>query len=126
MALSDAGRSEVEFRGDRSGVFSLGNISLNLRNFRVAVEGKLVELSYHELELLKLFLAQPDYIISYDQLMSALWGNSESTTRRGLNVLVCRLRAKLAGSYPYVIETVRGRGYGLLKTPHEERNFALS
>jgi len=39
---------------------------------------------------------------------------------RHLNVLVHRLRSKLAGSYPYWIETVRGRGYGLLKAREVE------
>jgi len=45
----------------------------------------------------------------------SLWGDASRRSLRHLNVLIHRLRGKLAGSPQFVIETVRGRGYGLLR-----------
>jgi DNA-binding response OmpR family regulator len=96
-------------------VVSVGNITVNLDSYRVAVDGDIVDLTYHEIELLHLLMENADRILSYDTLTRSIWGVSERFTTRHLNVLVHRLRTKLAGSKPYWIETVRGRGYGLLK-----------
>ena len=92
---------------------SVGNLSLNLDTFRVTVGGKTVEFTYSEFELLKLFMGELDRIIPYDTLARALWNTTGRT--RQLNVMVFRLRSKIVESQPYRIETVRGRGYGLLK-----------
>ena len=52
-ALSDyAGESEHE------GVRTLGNLSLNLNSYRVAVGQDVIGLTYHELELLRVFFDQ--------------------------------------------------------------------
>ena len=114
-ALSDyAGESEHE------GVRTLGNLSLNLNSYRVAVGQDVIGLTYHELELLRVFFDQYDRVIPYKEITERIWGTSERTALRHLNVLVHRLRTKIASSYPYVIETVRGRGYGLLKAREAE------
>jgi DNA-binding response OmpR family regulator len=105
---------------EHTGVRALGNLSLNLDNYRVGVGSEVVNLTFHELELLRIFFAQPDRVISYDDITRLLWGNTHRPTLRHLNVLVHRLRAKLTDSRPYVIETVRGRGYGLLKSRDAE------
>ena len=114
-ALADyAGGSEHE------GVRTLGNLSLNLNSYRVAVGQDVIGLTYHELELLRVFFDQYDRVIPYKEITERIWGTSERTALRHLNVLVHRLRTKIASSYPYVIETVRGRGYGLLKAREAE------
>jgi DNA-binding response OmpR family regulator len=104
----------------RTDVITLGNLSLNLSNFRLTVEGKPVALTFHELELLRLFIEQPDRVITYQFLCESLWGESTHAAVRHLNVLVHRLRTKLPRAHPYAIETVRGRGYGLLKAHEAE------
>ena len=108
-ALSDyAGGSDSE------GIRTLGNLSLNLNSYRVAVGSDVIGLTYHELELLRVFFDQYDRVIPYKEITERIWGTTERTALRHLNVLVHRLRTKIAASYPYVIETVRGRGSGLL------------
>jgi DNA-binding response OmpR family regulator len=104
----------------RTEVITLGNLSLNLSNFRLTMDGRPVALTFHELELLRLFFAQPDHVITYQYLCEGLWGESNHAAVRHLNVLVHRLRTKLPDAYPYAIETVRGRGYGLLKAHETE------
>lgn len=93
---------------------SVGNIVVDFDGFRVVVAGVLVDLTFQEFELLRIFVSQPDSVILYDELALALWGSAGERKRLRLGVLLCRLRAKLAASDPYRFETVRGRGYGLL------------
>jgi DNA-binding response OmpR family regulator len=105
---------------EHEGVRTLGNLSLNLNSYRVAVGADVIGLTYHELELLRVLFDQYDRVIPYKEITERIWGTSERTALRHLNVLVHRLRTKIAASYPYVIETVRGRGYGLLKAREAE------
>ncbi len=102
-------------------IVSLGNLALNLGSYRASVDGESVELTYHEFELLRLLFARSDQIVPYEALAEAIWRSSGRGAVRHLNVVVHRLRAKIAGSWPYTIETVRGRGYGLLKSREAER-----
>lgn len=92
----------------------VGNIVVDLDGFRVMVEDVLIDLTFQEFELLRIFVSRPDSIILYDELAVALWGSVGNRKRLRLGVLLCRLRAKLSGSDPYRFETVRGRGYGLV------------
>ena len=100
---------------EASGAVSLGNLKLDLESYRVSVDGRSVEITYREFELLRILARQPGRVLPYELLTSSLWGVFDRRRLRHLNVVVHSLRAKLAGSRPYAIETVRGRGYGLLK-----------
>jgi len=91
-----------------------GNLVVNFDNFHVFIEDEPVALSFQEFELLRTLLANLDRVISIDMLTRALWQDSGHTYVRRLNVVVHRLRAKLGSSRPYQIESVRGRGYGLI------------
>jgi DNA-binding response OmpR family regulator len=92
---------------------TVGNILVDVDGFRVVVADALIDLTFQEFELLRIFVSQPDSVILYDELERALWGSVGERNRLRLGVLLCRLRAKLAASHPYRFETVRGRGYGL-------------
>jgi DNA-binding response OmpR family regulator len=89
---------------------------MNLDTYSVQVSGVPVDLTFHEFELLRLLGQSADRVINYDQLCEEIWHGSGSRLRPRLNVVVCRLRNKLAASFPYHLETVRRRGYGLLKS----------
>jgi DNA-binding response OmpR family regulator len=82
--------------------------------FRVRIAMRPVELSFYEYELMRVLGEQPDRILGYDTLTNLLWGGAGRNQTRRLQVLVHRLRVKLVGSHPYYLETVRGRGYGLV------------
>jgi DNA-binding response OmpR family regulator len=70
--------------------------------------------------MLRYLAGFPDRVASFAALSGFLWGTQGQKENRRLNVLVCRLRGKLADSAPYRLETVRGRGYGLLS--HSNRS----
>ena len=93
---------------------SLGNLRINLDTFEVFVGSTRVHLTYQEFETLRRLLDQPDKIVPFDTLTDLLWQATGHVFRRRLNVVVHRLRLKLAGSSPYQVEMVRLRGYGLL------------
>ena len=95
-------------------VLSLGNLEVDSSLFSLRIANRPVELSYFEFELIRVLSEQPDRILPYDVLTGALWSATGRNETRRLQVLVHRLRAKLTGSHPYNIETVRGRGYGLV------------
>jgi DNA-binding response OmpR family regulator len=97
-----------------SATLSAGNIELDLSTYRVSVGPRQANLSYQEFELLRFLAGSPDRVASFAVLCDFLWGSQGRRENRRLNVLVCRLRGKLTGSSPYGLETVRGRGYGLL------------
>ena len=99
---------------DEMAALRLGNISLDLATFQVTVGVRPANLTYQEFELLRYMADFRDRVISFEVLSGLLWGTAGPRETRRLNVLVCRLRTKLRNSSPYCLETVRGRGYGLL------------
>lgn len=94
---------------------SLGNLTVNFNNFGVYVDGEVVELSVKQFEVLRVMLDHPDQILPYSTFADALWDAFDKRRLRNLNVLVYRLRQKLAASYPFAIKTIRSRGYGLIQ-----------
>lgn len=97
-----------------SGELKLGNVSVDLATFKVKVGVRPANLTYQEFELLRYLADFRDRVVAFDVLSGLLWGSTGPKETRRLNVLVCRLRSKLSNSFPYRLETVRGRGYGLL------------
>ena len=99
-----------------SDLIEVGNLMLNLGNYQVTVDGQPVELTYHEFDLLRLLAANADRIVDFRALTQALWMTQGHKELRRLNVLAFRLRQKLNETHPFHLVTVRGRGYGLVKS----------
>ncbi len=95
---------------------TLGNLILNVGSYSVFINEQAIDLSVHEFEILSILAHQPDRILPYATLAEEVWASSDRRHIRHLNVLVHRLRQKLMDSHPFVIHTVRGRGYGLVRT----------
>jgi two-component system response regulator MprA len=76
-------------------------------------DGRPVELTPTEFELLRHFLRHPRLVLTRDQLLDAVW-NGEPDSDNVVAVYVGYLRQKLeAGDRPRLIHTVRGVGYSL-------------
>ena len=103
------------WQATRQGSLTAGNLSMNLDNFRVEIGAEAVELTYLEAEVLRVLLQNADRVVPYRELATTLAYDGGPPKNRHLAVLVHRLRTKLPGLEPYAIETVRGRGYGLLR-----------
>jgi len=104
----------LERRTPQPGDIALGNLQLDIANYQATVGGVAVDFTFQEFEFLRRLAANPNRIVPFNSLANALWDQSGHREVRRLNVIAFRLRVKLAHSDPYCIETVRGRGYGLL------------
>ena len=90
-------------------VLGLGDVSVDLEGREVTVDGRLVELTAKEFDLLAYFLESPGIVLSRDRLLDRVWGMSYPGGTRTVDVHVGQLRRKLGR--PHLIRTVRGAGY---------------
>ncbi len=79
----------------------------------IAPDGLVVPLSNAEFRLLRVFIERPHRVLSREQLLDAARGRSIEAFDRSIDLLVSRLRQKLADDpkNPQLIKTVRGEGY---------------
>ena len=92
-----------------------GNLSLDPDRREAKVDGRMLELTYVEFELLRTLVAQPGKVFSRRALLQAIWGDSSYREPRTIDVHVRHLREKVEQdpSEPDLILTVRGAGYRL-------------
>ena len=76
------------------------------------LDGRLLELTAKEFELLHTFLSAPGRVFSREMLLSKLWGYDFFGDERVVDSHIKNLRHKLGRDY---IETVRGVGYRAAK-----------
>ncbi|MGW2210516.1 winged helix-turn-helix domain-containing protein [Streptomyces sp. NPDC001781] len=75
------------------------------------VDGRELELTYLEFELLAHLVAHPHRVHTRDQLVGTVWGYGHVGDGRTVDVHVARLRRKLGAQYRHAIQTVRRVGY---------------
>jgi two-component system, OmpR family, response regulator len=91
----------------------VGDVHVDLARRTVDVDGRSVQLTYVEFELLRILAGSPGVVFSRQRLLEALWGGSDYREPRTIDVHVRHLREKLEPdpSAPRYIQTVRGAGY---------------
>ncbi|MFG2559879.1 winged helix-turn-helix domain-containing protein [Streptomyces sp. NPDC048496] len=75
------------------------------------VDGKTLDLTFLEFELLAHLVAHPHRVHTRDQLVTTVWGYGHVGDGRTVDVHVARLRRKLGAEYRRSIQTVRRVGY---------------
>jgi DNA-binding response OmpR family regulator len=100
-------------RGEGAGKLSFGTVTVDVEARRITVDGKEVEATAREFDLLRFFIDHPGVAFSREQLMQQVWGPDHFGTVRTVDNFVARLRAKVESDAddPKHIETVRGVGY---------------
>ena len=88
---------------------------IDLVRYEVTVEGRIVELTFKEYELLKLLAANSGRVYSREVLLDQVWGYDYYGGDRTVDVHVRRLRSKIEDSTHTFIETVRNIGYRFKK-----------
>ncbi|WP_320775422.1 winged helix-turn-helix domain-containing protein [Streptomyces sp. CRN 30] len=76
-----------------------------------SVDGRRLDLTYLEFELLAHLVAHPHRVHTRDQLVSTVWGYGHVGDGRTVDVHVARLRRKLGAEHRGAIQTVRRVGY---------------
>lgn len=93
------------------GTLNHGELTLDMRQHRVKVDGKWKDLSRRELGLLETFMRHPRMVLSRAQLLSHVWGLDFDPGSNVVDVYIATLRKKIGAQR---LETVRGAGYRLL------------
>ncbi|WP_329573942.1 winged helix-turn-helix domain-containing protein [Streptomyces sp. NBC_01361] len=75
------------------------------------IDGRQLDLTYLEFELLAHLVAHPHRVHTRDQLVTTVWGYGHVGDGRTVDVHVARLRRKLGAEHRQVIQTVRRVGY---------------
>jgi DNA-binding response OmpR family regulator len=89
----------------------LGPLALDVDTYRVTVDGRPLDLTFKEFELLRYLAARPGRVFTRTTLLREVWGYDFYGGTRTVDVHVRRLRAKLGPSHEHLVETVRGVGY---------------
>jgi len=91
----------------------LGELQIDLDKRRVLLGEQEISLTSAEFEVLALLTRRPGVVYSRDQIMEHLWDIQDDGDSRSVDVLMSRLRQKLADDAraPRLIKTVWGAGY---------------
>ena len=85
---------------DARGIAHLGPISLDVAERRAELDGRELDLTPREYELLKLIVANPGRLLTKGRLLRAVWGTAYAGEAHYLHVYVSRLRRKLEAADP--------------------------
>jgi DNA-binding response OmpR family regulator len=98
---------------DPAEALEIGGLRIDPERRAVQLDGKPVELTYVEFELLRTLAGSPGRVFSRRALLEAVWGDAAYREPRTIDVHVRHLREKLERdpSEPDLILTVRGAGY---------------
>lgn len=91
-------------------IIQLGEIQIDNTRHRCSINGEVIQLTFKEHELLKYLMTNEGIVVTREQIMSAVWGESFEGETRTVDMHIKTLRQKLkeAGSH---IHTVRNVGY---------------
>ena len=94
-------------------VYERGSLRIDFDSYETRLDGRRIELSLREFELLKFFVTHPNRVYERAQLLDLVWGRDTFVEPRTVDVHIRRLRQRVErdGSMPELIVTVRGVGY---------------
>lgn len=99
---------------DSENIVHVGDLIIDLSNYRVTVLGESLVLTFKEYELLRFLGMNAGQVFTREQLLNRVWGYDYFGGARTVDVHVRRIRAKIEGQGRRYIETVRNVGYRLL------------
>lgn len=94
---------------------SIGELSIDETTYSARLQGRALDLTYKEFELLKFLAQHPARVFSRAHLVQEVWGYDYFGGTRTVDVHVRRLRAKLGPEHEALIGTVRNVGYKFVR-----------
>ena len=91
-------------------VIRAGGIEVNKAAHEVSIDGKSIELSYKEFELLTYFMENQGIALSREKILNSVWNYDYFGDARTIDTHVKKLRSKLGAKGDY-IKTIWGMGY---------------
>ena len=90
-----------------------GDLSLDRVTRDVARDGRTVELTPREFELLELFIGHPRQVFSREAILNRIWGYEYEGDANVIEAHISALREKLGDRDRTLIRSIRGVGYSL-------------
>ncbi|MEY8001303.1 response regulator transcription factor [Clostridium sp. Mt-5] len=92
--------------------YKVDNLIMDTKTHEVTRDGKLIELTKKEYDLLELLLANKNVVLTRDQLIEKVWGYDYFNDTNVVSVFIRYLRSKVDDGFENkLITTVRGVGY---------------
>ena len=100
------------YKGTKTGnrVINTGNIGLDPERKRLVIEGKLIDLTKKEFEIISLLIQNPGKLYSREDILNLIWSKDVIVTNRTVDVNIARIRSKL-GKYGDNLKNKTGYGY---------------
>jgi len=100
-----------DFKLNSSNSIVTGEMILDLDKYELLINGKKIELTFKEYELLKILLENKNKVFTRTQLLSAVWDYDYYGGSRTVDVHMRRLRSKMDLPYSDMLKTIRNVGY---------------
>lgn len=100
---------------DSGELIKCDGLVIDLAKCEVTIEGKVIELTFKEYQLLKFLASNKGRVYTREELLNKVWGYDYYGGDRTVDVHVRRLRGKIEDSKHSFIETVRNMGYRFIK-----------
>ena len=112
-------RTTRDARRPSAAPLAVGGLVLDPTTHEVRLNGRLIDLTTKEFDLLQLLLGHPSRVFTRDFLLEHIWGYDYFGSTRTVDMHISRLREKIEDdpNNPTYITTVRGVGYKLKKDP---------
>ncbi len=112
------------------GIIEFGSVRVDLVGTEAVRDGKIVNLSAREFQLLRYLIERRGATVSRDELLKQVWGYSADMYTRTVDVHVASLRQKLEDDpkQPKFILTVQGFGYnqGIARCKNVDNEVQIS
>ena len=101
-------------KGEKT-VLERGGLLLDVEEYSVTKDGRKIELTAKEFEILKLLMENPRKVYTKEQIYAQVWKDAYFGDENTVNVQISRLRNKLEDNprEPQIVVTVWGIGYKL-------------
>ncbi|MEE0410678.1 MAG: response regulator transcription factor [Clostridia bacterium] len=105
-------RSEAKSAQSNDQIVRFDKLEVNLINYELKINDKILEIPPKELELLYFLASNPNRVFTREQLLEEVWGFDYFGDSRTVDVHIKRLREKLEGADAnWQLKTVWGVGY---------------
>ena len=108
-----AAQKEEKKEQKKESTIKVGSLVLDLEKYEVHIDGKVINLTLREFEVLKFLAQQPGQVITREALLERVWGYEYYGDIRTVDVTVRRIRERIEKdtSNPQILITKRGVGY---------------
>ena len=112
-ATNDTHKNEDKKEEKKETLIKVGSLVLDLEKYEVHIDGKVINLTLREFEVLKFLAQQPGQVVTREALLERVWGYEYYGDIRTVDVTVRRIRERIEKdtSNPQILITKRGVGY---------------